>query len=98
MDDKIKINLNMGGGTYPLTIDRKDEEMIRKAAKQVDDTLNEYRKIYGNVSQEMVMTMVAYQFSLENLRLKQRNDTEPYTRRIQELTEELEACFSRKEE
>ena len=37
--------------------------------------------------------MVAYQFALENLQLKDRNDTEPYTAKIKELTEVLETYF-----
>ena len=36
---------------------------------------------------------VAYQFALETLQLKDRNDTEPYTAKIIELTEVLEAYF-----
>ena len=32
MNDKIKINLQMAGSTYPLTILREEEEMVREAA------------------------------------------------------------------
>ena len=35
MNDKIKINLQMAGAAYPLTINREDEEIVREAAKQV---------------------------------------------------------------
>ena len=79
MNDKIKINLQMAGASYPLTINREDEEMVREAAKQVDIRLNAYREHYQNVSLERIIAMVAYQFALENLQLKDRNDTEPYT-------------------
>ena len=44
MNDKIKINLQMAGASYPLTINREDEEMVREAAKQVDIRLNAYRE------------------------------------------------------
>ena len=82
MNDKIKINLQMAGASYPLTINREDEEMVREAAKQVDIRLNAYREHYQNVSLERIIAMVAYQFALENLQLKDRNDTEPYTAKI----------------
>ena len=52
MNDKIKINLQMAGASYPLTINREDEEMVREAAKQVDIRLNAYREHYLNVSRE----------------------------------------------
>ena len=68
MNDKIKINLQMAGSTYPLTILREEEEMVREAAKQVDIRLNAYREHYQNVTPEKIIAMVAYQFALENLK------------------------------
>ena len=97
MNDKIKINLQMAGASYPLTINREDEEMVREAAKQVDIRLNAYRENYRNVAPEKIIAMVAYQFSLEKLQLLQRNDTQPYTAKIEELTEMLEEYFRNEE-
>ncbi len=93
MNDKIKINLQMAGASYPLTINREDEQMVLEAAKQVDLRINAYREHYQSVSAERIIAMVAYQFSLENLQQKQRNDTEPYTTKIKELTKVLEDYF-----
>lgn len=93
MNDKIKINLQLAGSTFPLTILREDEEMVREAAKQVDIRLNAYREHYRNVAPEKIIAMVAYQFALENLQMKDRNDTGPYAEKINELTEMLEAYF-----
>ena len=91
-DDKIKINLQMAGVTYPLTIHREDEEIVRKAAKLVDVKLNTYRERYKSVAlnQESILVMVAYQFALESLQQAERNDTAPYLNKITELTELLE--------
>ena len=52
MNDKIKINLQMAGASYPLTINREDEEMVREAAKQVDIRLNAYREHSECISRE----------------------------------------------
>lgn len=93
MDDKIKINLQLAGTSYPLTIARKDEEMVREAAKQVNIRLNVYREHYRDLSKERVIAMVAYQFALESLQMKDRNDTAPYTEKIKELTGVLETYF-----
>lgn len=83
----------MAGSTYPLTILREEEEMVREAAKQVDIRLNAYREHYQNVTPEKIIAMVAYQFALENLKMKSRNDTRPYADKIEELTEVLETYF-----
>ncbi|MDR3119566.1 MAG: cell division protein ZapA [Mediterranea sp.] len=93
MNDKIKINLQIAEANYPLTIDRNDEEMVRKAAKQVNIRLNTYRTHYPNLDLEKVIAMVAYEFSLETLKQKQRNDTAPYIEKIEELTGVLEDHF-----
>ncbi len=85
----------MAGSTYPLTILREEEEMVREAAKQVDIRLNAYRERYSNISIEKILTMVAYQFALENLKMKDRNDTLPYASKINELTEVLEDYIKR---
>ena len=93
MNDKIKINLQIADSNYPLTIQWEEEEIIREAAKRVNIRLNAYREQYKNIAPEKVLAMVAFQFSLDKLRLDQRNDTEPYTAKIEELTELLEDYF-----
>ena len=93
MNDKIKINLQIADSNYPLTINREEEEMVREAAKQVNIRLNAYREYYKNLEPEKIIAMVSYQFSLEKLQLKQRNDTSPFTEKVQELNELLENYF-----
>ena len=93
MNDKIKINLQIADSNYPLTINREEEEMVREAAKQVNIRLNAYREYYKNLEPEKIIAMVAYQFSLEKLQLKQRNDTRPFTEKVQELNDLLENYF-----
>lgn len=90
MDDKIKINLLMGGNTYPLTILREDEELVRAAAKQVNIRINAYKELYPNLPDERVATMAAYTFAWEALKEKKRNDTAPYAEKVDELTDVLE--------
>lgn len=97
MNDKIKINLQIADSHYPLTINRNEEEMIREAAKQVNLRLNTYRTHYPSLGLEKILGMVAYDFSLENLKQQKRNDTAPYVEKIDELTEVLENHFRSQE-
>ncbi len=94
MNDKIRINLNIADSYFPITINRDEEELMRKAAKQVNMRLNAYRKHYKDISTEKLLAMVAYHFSQENLELIERNDTEPYAAKINEMTDLLENYFS----
>ena len=93
MNDKKKINLNMAGASYPVFINLEDEEMVREAARQVNIKFNQNQERYQNVPSERIIVMVAYQFALETLQMKDRNDTEPYMNKIKELTEVLETYF-----
>lgn len=93
MNDKIKIKLLIADSYYPLTIKPEDEEMVREAAKRVNDRIKDYRKLYPNQDPKEIISMVAYGFSLYALKIKDRNDTEPYTEKIKELTGVLEDYF-----
>ncbi len=68
-------------------------ESVSDSEKQVNMRLNTYRSHYKNLELEKIIAMVAYEFSLENQKLKQRNDTEPYSKKIDELTDLLEEYF-----
>ena len=93
MDDKIKINLRMAGISFPLTVDRKDEQRMREAARRVDKRLGDYRNRYAQaVSNERILAMTAFQFALEGLEMEERNDTQPYTDKVRELTQLLDDC------
>ncbi|MCD8166449.1 MAG: cell division protein ZapA [Bacteroides sp.] len=94
MNDKIKINLNIADSNYPLRIDRQEEEVVRKAATKVNERLNAYRSHYPQLESERILAMVAYELSLENLKMKDRNDTRPFVNTIEKLTKEIEGYFS----
>ena len=93
MNDKIRINLQMAGSSFPLTINRDDEEMVRSAAKQVENRLNAYRSHFPNQPTVQLITMVAYQFALENQQNRQRNDTAPFVEKIAALDQMLDSYF-----
>lgn len=93
MNDKIRINLQMAGTVYPAHIQREDEEMVREAAKEVNIRLNRNRQNYPELTSEKALTITAFEFALELLNQKRRNDTRPYTDKIRELTEVLDAHF-----
>ena len=95
MNDKIRINLNLAGTTYPVFIDRKDEAIIREAAKQVNIRFNRNQLDHPELSPEKVIAITAFELSLQNLDQKDRNDTEPYMNKIKELTEVLDAHFQK---
>jgi cell division protein ZapA len=61
--DELSIKVSIGGRTYPLTIQRDEEEIIRKAAKKVDDTLLQFQKSYAVRDKQDLLAMTALQMA-----------------------------------
>ena len=62
MEDKLTIRVNVVDRYYPLKIDRGDEEKIRLAAKRINDTIIQYKKIYDEKDSQDFLAMAALQF------------------------------------
>lgn len=89
MDEKLKIKLLIGDASYPLIIDRADEEVLREAAKRVNDMLNRYREIFPGLSKERYLAMVALHNGVMNLEKENLNDVAPYGERLQQSIDRI---------
>jgi cell division protein ZapA len=100
VDKKFLIHIEIADKAYPLWIYRDEEELARKAAKQVKTLLEQYRIKYplsANANPKYAegnkdwLAMVAFQLSIKSLLLEERNDTTPFIEKIQQMTNLLEA-------
>ncbi len=92
MDEKFLIHVEIGDKTYALRIKRSEEEVVREAAKQLRKKLLQYRQKFSQSELEIkdLLAMVALQYAMDKLQLEDKNDTRPYTDKIEQLTSELE--------
>jgi len=60
---ELSIRVNIAGRTYPLTIDTDEEEQVRKAAKAIDEKINELKDQYAVNDMQDYLAMVALEFS-----------------------------------
>ncbi len=98
MDEEFLINIDIAGKKYPLPINREREELYRKAAKQLQSKILAYGEKYnkhGELDMKDLLAMAAFDLALQNVVLKERNDTSPFTDKIQELTTELEGYLKK---
>lgn len=63
MDEKLKIKLSIADRVYPLTIDPKQEEGLRKAAKNIDHLAKKFEQNYAVRDKQDVLAMCALQFA-----------------------------------
>ncbi|OFX58053.1 MAG: cell division protein ZapA [Bacteroidetes bacterium GWA2_30_7] len=89
-DNKLSINLNIIDRFYPLRIEVKEEEKIRKAAKLINDKVMQYKQKYTDKDTQDFLAMAALQYVSKVLELENNQDKKPLVNELQEIEKELE--------
>ena len=87
MDDKLKIKLSIADRVYPLTIDPRQEEGLRKAAKNIDALAKKFEQNYAVRDKQDVLAMCALQFAskIEQSGINESENIKSATKRLQAL-------------
>ena len=59
----LSIKLDIANRIYPLSIDRKDEAKVRKAAKMIEDSLKVYEENYSVRDKQDLLAMCALEYA-----------------------------------
>lgn len=89
MDEKLSIKVNVADRLYPLKIDSRDEEKIRKAAKTINDKVLQYKQKYTDKDVQDFLAMAALQFVTKVLEYESEKDTSELEEGLKELDDEL---------
>ncbi|MDN3594604.1 cell division protein ZapA [Zunongwangia endophytica] len=65
MEDKLKIKISIADRVYPLTIDPRQEEGLRKAAKKIEAMIKQFEQSYAVRDKQDVLAMCALQFAAQ---------------------------------
>lgn len=84
--EEITININIADRPYRLTIDRADEEIVRKAAQTINDQMRDYARHFAYKDKQDLLSMVAIQYAISSL----KNESELAFRDLH-LTDKLKA-------
>ena len=95
MDDKLSIRINIADRYYPLKIDRKDEEKIRKAARSINEKVLQYKQKYTDKDTQDFLAMAALQFVIKVLEAEGDIAGSEIYERITELSGELKSILDR---
>lgn len=87
--EKLSIRVNVADRYYPLKIDRKDEERIRKAAKRINEKLIQYKQRYIDKDSQDFLAMASLQFVTQVLDYEDKHDMEPLEENIMNINQEL---------
>ena len=91
-NDEFKIQLRVADKVYPIFCKRSEEGLLRKAATAINDKILQYSSRFSGTKLELkdLLTMAAIHISVENLLLKQKEDTSPMMEKLERLDKELE--------
>ena len=90
MNDKLTLTLNIAGRPCVLTIEREEEEAIRKAAQLINSKIAKYREKYANADPVDFLAVTALQFTVKMLEAEKQNNIEPVLDRVREISSRLD--------
>ncbi|MFW6257417.1 MAG: cell division protein ZapA [Prolixibacteraceae bacterium] len=94
--NQLRINIKIEGRVYPLKIDRQDEEKHRLAAKMVNETLTEYKKLFRDKDAQDVLAMTAFQLALSKTELLEQENKSLFIDEIKNLNDDISDFFKEK--
>ena len=89
MDDKFSIKVNVADRFYPLRVDRNDEELIRKAARLINEKVLQYKQRYNDKDVQDFLAMAALQYVIKALETENRHDAAPLVDALSLLDQKL---------
>jgi cell division protein ZapA len=69
---ELSIKIKIANRVYPLTIDAKEEESVRRAAEEINHSINEFERLYAVKDKQDLLAMVALKISSRNSELEDK--------------------------
>jgi len=90
MEEKLSIRVNVADRYYPLKIDRKDEEKIRKAAKRINEKVLQYKQRYTDKDTQDFLAMAALQYVIKVIESEYTQEATNVIEELKDLNSELD--------
>jgi len=89
MDEKLSIRVSVADRYYPLKIDRNQEEVIRKAAKMINEKVLQYKQRYKDKDTQDFLAMASLQYVIKVIEAENKTDVSPVLEEIKVMEQEL---------
>ncbi len=73
---EISIKINIADRVYPLKVNMEEEEIIRRAAKLINDRIKEYQELYAVRDKQDLLSMSVLHYATLSLKADKRVTTE----------------------
>lgn len=94
---EISIKINIADRVYPLKVNTEEEEIIRRAAKLINDRIKELQESYAVRDKQDLLSMCVLHYATSTLKAEQKvmhEDTE-VAEKVYQLDELLTDFFSK---
>lgn len=92
-DEHFTIKVQLDGKYYPITILRSDEGKIRRAAKQLNNKIELYKKRFATGDKYDYLAMAAIQLVTQLIDLQEQRNINPVFDVLRDLDEDLTDFF-----
>ena len=73
---EISIKINIADRVYPLKVNMEEEEIIRRAAKLINDRIREYQENYAVRDKQDLLSMCVLHYATSSLKAEKKVMTE----------------------
>ena len=87
---ELSIKVVIGGRTYPLTINREDEEKIRKSVSEIEKNIKNLKESYAVNDMQDLLAMTALEYANDSVTKNNSVEIEKLSKEIINLRNELE--------
>jgi|TARA_Y100000996_G_scaffold312853_1_gene249132 cell division protein ZapA len=87
---ELSIKVVIGGRTYPLTINRNDEEKIRKSVSEIENNIKNLKENYAVNDMQDLLAMTALEYANDSVTKNNSVEIEKLSKEIINLRNELE--------
>ena len=87
---ELSIKVVIGGRTYPLTINRSEEEKIRKAVSEIEKNVKDLKNNYAVVDMQDLLAMTALEYATDSVIKNSSLEIDNLSKEIFKLRDELD--------
>jgi cell division protein ZapA len=94
---EISIKINIADRVYPLKVNMEEEEIIRRAAKLINDRIKEYQENYAVRDKQDLLSMCVLHYATSALKADKKVTVEDtgVTEKVYQLDHLLNGFFSK---
>ena len=94
---EISIKINIADRVYPLKVNTEEEEIIRRAAKVINDRIKEYQENYAVRDKQDLLSMCVLHYATTTLKAEKKgmNEDTVVSDKVYQLDQLLTDFFSK---